>query len=134
MEMPLPILVDYYTILKLKMDRFTPEQKKKEAHLETEFNIYNDLIQQHRAQFTGVDNWVQELYQINGRIWDLESEIRQGKDGKFSLEEIGRRALTIRDINRERNIVKNKITKETGLGFPDYKVGHASEIDGTTLV
>lgn len=128
MKMPLPILVDCYTILKLKMDRFSPEQKEKEPHLETEFKIYHDIIQKYRGQFAALDNWVNELYKINGRIWDLEWEIRQGKDGKFALEEIGRRALLIRDINRERNIVKNKIVKETGAGFPDYKIGHASEI------
>ena len=67
------------------------------------------------------------LYDINGQIWDLEADIRNGKEGLLGLEEVGRRALKIRDLNAERIRLKNEIAKEHG-GFVEYKHNHASVV------
>ena len=73
------------------------------------------------------DQWIKELYNINSQIWDLEADIRAGREGKISLEEVGRRTLLIRDLNRQRVSIKNRIIDETGIGFKDVKINHASE-------
>jgi len=73
------------------------------------------------------DEWLNELYIVNAKIWDLESDIRKGKEGELGLEEVGRRAILIRNLNRERVALKNKIIEETGIGFKDVKMNHASQ-------
>ena len=59
-------------------------------------------------------------------IWNLENEIRKGGENKFTLEEIGRRALEIRDLNRRRIKYKNKINDMT-RDFREHKINHRSQ-------
>ena len=67
-----------------------------------------------------------QLQEINGRIWDLESDIRKGKEGELGLEEVGRRAIAIRNINGERIALKQKIAELHGE-YAEKKYNHASE-------
>jgi hypothetical protein len=67
---------------------------------------------------------VADLIEANSKIWVLESDIRNGKD--MPLEEVGRRALQIRDINGTRIVAKNTISAIFG-DYQDTKVNHASE-------
>jgi len=61
-------------------------------------------------------------------MWDAEYDIRKGLDEKLGLEEIGRRALLIRDLNKKRVSVKNQITKIVKQPeFQDCKMNHVSE-------
>jgi hypothetical protein len=69
-------------------------------------------------------SWIADIIEANTRIWILESDIRNGKD--MPLEEVGRRALQIRDINRMRIEAKNKINEIFG-DYQEIKVNHASE-------
>lgn len=65
------------------------------------------------------------LLVANGNVWKLESAIRRGKEGEMSLEEIGRRALAIREFNRFRVSLKDALSKTMG-GFRHVKTDHAS--------
>ena len=60
------------------------------------------------------------LLKSNSEIWKLESDIRKGK--KMKLEEVGRRALAIRDKNKERIYFKNLVSD-----YKEQKINHASE-------
>ena len=60
----------------------------------------------------------------NAKIWMLEGDIRKGK--KMPLEEVGRRAILIRDHNKDRVAAKEQIDLMFGH-TPDVKVDHASE-------
>ena len=86
-------------------------KKKRESHKTLEVNLA-DLIE--------------KLFIVCHRQWTLENEIRQGGEGKFTLKEIGRRALLIRDFNKERLAYKNAINKIEERYFPDIKVNHRS--------
>jgi len=66
------------------------------------------------------------LAHMNLMIWNLENEIRKGGENKFTLEEIGRRALEIRDLNRRRIKYKNKINDMT-RDFREHKINHRSQ-------
>jgi len=68
-----------------------------------------------------------ELLKHNGDIWTLESDIRKGKEGELGLEEVGRRALQIRDHNKLRIEVKNRVNAHCNEGFQEVKVKHSSE-------
>lgn len=121
MEMPLNEMIDRCSILALKRERL-PENEKLVAEcerFESELgkHVDQDTIKKHFAL----------LKEVNGKIWDLESDIRKGKEGALGLEEVGRRALAIRDLNAERIRLKNVIAEELGE-FGDIKVDHASRV------
>jgi hypothetical protein len=122
MEMPLPELLDRMSIVKLKIERIG------EPHLKEEYEEYEKAVKEFKDRGIEIkEEWVDELYEFNKNIWDLEADIRQGKEEELGLEEVGRRAIKIREANKKRIAVKNKITEQTGLGFKDVKVNHISE-------
>jgi hypothetical protein len=116
MEMSLGEVVDRYSIVKLKSER-------------TDVDCIEELeaLTKELTKVEGLTEYVQQLYDVNGRIWDLESDIRKGKEGELGLEEVGRRAIMIRGINGERVAIKNTINKIYKTGFVETKVNHASE-------
>jgi hypothetical protein len=73
---------------------------------------------------------IDRLCIANIKISILEADIRKGKEAELGLEEVGRRALEIRDINRERVALKNELKRIFGDGFKDYKVNHGSAPNG----
>jgi len=72
---------------------------------------------------------VVRLAQMNFEIWNLENEIRKLGDpvGKFGLEEIGRRAMLIRDLNKKRIAYKNDLNRLAGDNFVEFKIKHRSQ-------
>ena len=69
---------------------------------------------------------IDRLCIVNIKISILESDIRKGKENELGLEEVGRRALQIRDINKERVALKNNLKEIFKDGFKDIKVKHGS--------
>ena len=65
------------------------------------------------------------LMLMNRLIWELENEMRNGGEDKMGLEEVGRRAIKIRDFNKKRIEYKN-IISELDKGFKEVKVQHRS--------
>ena len=128
MSLPLPYIVDRYTITKLKADRFSKEQKAREPLLEQELETYEFAIARIRKDFPQVDQWIKQLYAVNNAMWDCEWEIRAHDDSGAPLEKIGKVALRMRTENGKRAKVRNVIVHETGHGFFDHKVGHSSEV------
>jgi len=119
MEVPLSDMIDRYSILLLKKGRLPEDAKLTEeyARFASELGAYSDqkYIREH----------IDLLVAVNGKIWDLESDIRKGKEGTLGLEEVGRRALLIRDLNAERIRLKNRIAERWGE-FKEIKIDHAS--------
>ena len=112
--MSLGEIADRYSIIKLKSERTDVDCKEEFDTLKNELN--GDEIYA----------YVNQLYEVNGRIWDLESDIRKGKEGELGLEEVGRRAIMIRDFNKERINIKNTINTIYKTGFIEKKINHAS--------
>ena len=124
MEMPLPEILDRFTIVKLKLERI------KDNSIIPEYEAYKEAIESFKDKgFKIKQEWINELYEYNRKIWDLEFDIRRGKEGELGLEEVGRRAIAIRELNKLRVGIKNKIAEETGSGFKDIKMNHASTDD-----
>ena len=109
-------IVDRYSILLLKLERT-------DLNITQELDAYNLAV----TSYENIDIWIEKLRIINGRIWDLESDIRKGKEKLLGLEEVGRRALMIRDINNERVACKNEIISLYKEGFIETKHNHASQ-------
>ena len=112
--MSLGEIADRYSIIKLKSERTDVDCKEEFNTLKNELN--GDEIYA----------YVDQLYEVNGRIWDLESDILKCKEGELGLEEVGRRAIMIRDFNKERINIKNTINTIYKTGFIEKKINHAS--------
>lgn len=122
MEIPLAELIDRFSIMRLKMERIG------DPYLKKEFESLQVSIDKYKERGVEVkEEWLAKLYETNAKMWDLEHDIRKGKEGELGLEEVGRRALAIRDLNKQRVSIKNAITDVTGSGFKDIKMNHASQ-------
>lgn len=68
------------------------------------------------------------LTQQNIEIWLLEHEMRKIAEGPgdMTYEEVGKRAIKIRDLNRKRIEYKNLINDLAGNMFRETKINHLS--------
>jgi uncharacterized protein YdcH (DUF465 family) len=121
--MPMSELCDRYTIARLKQQRL-PDDQARQSDLIDQINYYKNGIND--ADFH-LGDLIQKLEKINGKIWDAEHNIRKGLDSEIPMEEIGRRALVVRDLNMTRIAVKNEIAEYTGeASFVDVKMNYAT--------
>ncbi len=110
MEVPLADIVDRFSILILKWIHG--------------INVRDDLLVYGKE--CPIDNLFLDLLKVNAEIWELESDIRMGKEGILGFEEVGRRAIAIRDKNQYRIRIKNKIAMAVNESL-EIKVAHASQ-------
>lgn len=115
MKVAISDILDRYSISLLKKERANAENQTEIEELEKEMRKYKN-IEEH----------VEKLIDVNGKIWDLESDIRRGKEGELGLEEVGRRAIAIRELNKIRVGYKNNIVDIFKEGYKDIKINHAS--------
>lgn len=123
MEMPIGDIIDRYSICKLKAERLSIDNK-------TEMDCLWKEIEQHPDVF----DYVEKLYEINGKIWDLESDIRQGNEDILGLEEVGKRAIKIRNFNGTRVQYKNEINSKLNQGFIEIKMNHGSQKEPSVII
>ena len=134
MQMKKSEVFDRWTIL-LQKARFNDLAKKE---LETEFDpevsiIMAGLVSNHiwSNTFLGLIKSIMQLQEANAKIWVLEASIRKefpddpSAKKALSMEEVGERAIMIRDFNSLRIKAKKAIDEYFGE-IPDVKVDHAS--------
>jgi hypothetical protein len=120
MKMPIGEILDRYSIAILKKERASAENQQEIEDLTQEIDSYK----QTHEEF--INDKIDKLIEINGMIWDLESDIRKGREGELGLEEVGRRAIKIREFNKIRVGYKNDVVEVFGEGYKDIKMNHAS--------
>ena len=71
-----------------------------------------------------------QLVQVHTKIWQLEAKLREGRDQELGLEEIGRRAIAIRDWNNKRINIRNRIADMIDTDdVRERKINHCSAND-----
>ena len=121
LKLPLHEAIDRLTIAELKVQRLAKD--KNLPSFERERAFYARVLDSYRAD-DGVDikdGWLESMRDMNGRVWDEESAIRQGREKEFGLEAMGSRTLMLRDMSKERVGRKNKIAAEAGSNFYEVK-------------
>lgn len=120
--MTLPDIIDRYCIAVLKAERTKEDFYLELNMLGSEFDRYcfkdRDKI----------NYFIDKIMIIHRAIWDLEADIRNCCDKNLGLEEVGRRALIIRDHNQERQVIKNEMIDYFGQGFKDCKVNYSKRL------
>src|SRR5262249_4571800 len=97
LKLPLHEAVDRVTIAELKVERLAQDPNINSFKREHEF--YKRVLEAYRAE--GIDikeEWLSGMKAINGRVWDLESAVRQGKEKEFTIAELGQRVLFLREL------------------------------------
>jgi len=123
MKMPLHEAIDRLTILMLKRDRLRDEKDR--PVVEKEYEFYKRVVDSYQKE-DGIEikeKWIQDLKEINSKCWDGEAAVRLGRTNGLTLEEVGRQMIQLRDFNRVRIGLKNKIVEDTGLNFDEIKDG-----------
>ena len=115
--MPLSEILDRYTITKLKSERT-------DENVSDELSTYKKEIDNpdYVERSNQIISFIDRLYEINGELWDTEGDIRKGVD--MPLEEIGRLALKVRDLNCTRNEIKAEIVDTFSEGFKEIKINY----------
>ena len=116
---PIIELVDRLAIAEVKFQR----TKANEQELLWYMN------QSLRIDLTQIVNEYEDLRRIHDEIWELEAELKTGREAELSLEEIGRRAIAIRDFNNKRIAYKNSVAHILGHPVTEIKQDHLA--DGT---
>jgi hypothetical protein len=126
MKMPISEIIDRYTITKLKSERTNED-------VSDELNAYKGEIEEY--DMDAVAPYVERMYEINGTLWNYETQMRRLMDSKngtgpvvdvndLPLTEIGKLALLVRDLNGTRNGVKSEIVEKFSEGFKDIKINY----------
>ena len=68
-----------------------------------------------------------QLQIVNINIWHLESQLRKGEEGELGLREVGKRAIQIRNYNRERTKLSNALNILFGETEQEKKFDHCSK-------
>jgi len=84
------------------------------------------LLELPEENFTEVIRGFRRLYNINGKIWELEYNIRMGEEKTLGYEEVGRRAIKIRNLNNERLKIQNEMIENFG-GYRNPNVEYWQE-------
>jgi len=114
---PLIELVDRYSIACLKYDK-TQANKEELDFYKQQLDNYNII---------SITKEIDELYVIHKQIWDLEAQLKSGRENELPLDEIGRRAIAIRDLNNKRIKLKNLAAEKLGCVVREIKQDHLSE-------
>ena len=117
--MPISEIIDRYTITKLKTERTSEDVREELSAYKLEMENYG----------SAVNEFVEKLYDVNGRLWNTEKDIRDGKN--LPLEEIGKLALKVRNLNCERNGIKAEIVERFSEGFKEIKINYTKTDYGT---
>jgi len=96
-------LVDRYCIAKLKLETLGNNQE--------EFDFYHEQMKQFDMDI--IKDELDELGKVHKEIWSMEDDFKKCVvEHKYPLDEIGRRAILIRDINKDRYAIKNRIAEK----------------------
>ena len=118
-------LIDRLCIARIKHQRINGANQD-------ELDWYEDQYQQlivnlSAEQLLQLQSDIAEITRIHNKIWDLEWQLKSGVEHLLELDEIGRRAIAIRDWNNKRITFKNSIAELFNLKLREIKTDHLSD-------
>ena len=120
-----------YIITKIERIEDNSDRERIKKELSEYREAIFEYVREGKCSPEQIEQWHKELYEANGKTWDLEARIRKGQlenlEDIIVLAEIGRTAVKIRESNGIRVGIKSKIVEATGIGYRDIKINHASQ-------
>jgi len=112
-------LIDKIAILRIKRERIHAAAAR--ANIEREFDRLVEI--RARASLDAADLAVleEELFQVNGRLWDVEDELRAlERNGNFGQRFI-ELARSVYRLNDRRSMLKRQVNAVTGSAIVEEK-------------
>jgi flagellar capping protein FliD len=118
-------LIDKITILRIKRERIRGAGAQANVARELESLLE---IRARAGLVTGeLDGLEEQLFQVNGRLWDIEDQLRSlERENKFQ-ERFIELARSVYRFNDQRSTLKRKINEVTGSGIVEEKSYHSYE-------
>jgi hypothetical protein len=116
-KFPIIELIDRLAIAEVKFQRTRANEE--------ELTWYKD--QALHIDINKIVNEYEDLKRIHNEIWNLEAELKSGREAELALEEIGRRAIAIRNHNNKRVALKNIMAEKLNCPVREIKKEHLSE-------
>jgi len=123
-------VVDRLTILNIKFERLAADDPRR-AHVANERQRLREAL----TQQCGFDidelfsrQPVRELADINGKLWDVEDDIRRCLAEEDFGEEFIRLARAVPELNDRRSALKYEINRRTGSEIVEVKSYEGFEI------
>ena len=118
-------LIDRLCIARVKYERTDKGNQD-------ELDWYESRYQELKLQLTDFQKQtlefnIGEITNIHNQIWNLEWQLKSGVEQLLPLDEIGRRAIAIRDWNNRRITYKNSIAELFGFQLREIKTDHLSD-------
>lgn len=111
-KFPVVEIVDRYCIAKLKFQKHGLNKE--------EVEFYEKQVE--LLDRPSIETLLDQLYSVHVVMWEYEDEFKKNiVCDKYSLAEIGKRAIIIRDLNALRNALKNKIAEALNDQIKDIK-------------
>jgi hypothetical protein len=117
--LPVLELIDRLCIARVKYQRTNGANQ-------VELDWYEDKYCQ-LPQSAELEYNVEAMTAIHNAIWELEWQLKSGVEEQLPLDEIGRRAIRIRDYNNKRITFKNSIASLLGHPVKEVKHNHLSD-------
>jgi len=116
-------LCDKITILAIKLERIKDSTKlaplrREKAALEQELE---KIPQAQEAQFIAT---MEQLREINGKLWDVEDAIRDKEAAKSFDADFIALARSVYRLNDQRSVLKNRLNELSGSLFQEVKSYH----------
>ena len=113
---PIIELIDRLAIAEVKHEKTQRNQ--------VEVDWYKTSFDKYDFQIIKYD--YESLKDVHRKIWALEAELKSHNEHLLSLEEIGRRAIEIRNYNHTRIELKNSIASKLNCQVREFKADHLS--------
>jgi hypothetical protein len=123
--LPVLELIDRLCIARIKFERTKGGNQAELTWYEQHYQQLIDTLTQ--DQQAVLDHNIAEITVIHNRIWDLEWQLKSGVEHLLPMDEIGRRAIAIRDWNNRRITYKNSIAELFALDLREIKTDHLSD-------
>lgn len=112
-------VVDKYTILKIKSERIRDEAKLNLVR--SELASLSTHIEHILRTDTTIQTHIDELYEVNTLLWDIENSIREKEHQLQFDDEFIRLARSVYHTNDRRAKIKLVINQKTNSGFVEVK-------------
>lgn len=116
-EISLGELVDKLSILQIKLQKITDESKL--VHVRKEEKVLSDKLQS--LNLPGIDVHLQQMVEINSKLWKIEDDIRELERAKTFNHEFIELARSVYITNDERFKRKNTINTFYKSGLVEVK-------------
>lgn len=112
-------LIDKITILEIKMDRMSDEEKLR--NVRTEWNVLTKSRDENLAASAALDDLSAALKAINGKLWAIEDGIRDCERDKDFGDAFIELARAVYHTNDERARLKRRINELLGSTLVEEK-------------